>query len=173
MKYMSIIGSLFVLSLVLLTNCNKKSTFFENGDAFVEEVQEDVVGITPEEAKEIMDTASFYMILDVREAEEHHPGYIPGSVNIPRGVLEFNMNNEAFWENQSLYPPYKTDLIFVYCKKGKRSILASSTLQQMGYTNVKYLIGGFKQWELSYPNDYEHDELDSGHEGKTEEVGGC
>lgn len=159
--------------MICLSNCTKKSDMYESGDDFVNEVIESVESVTPETAKMIMDTASFYIVLDVREPEEHHPGYIPGSVNIPRGTLEFRMNNPEYWESQSMYPPYKNDIIFVYCKKGKRSVLAASTIQKMGYTNVKFLEGGFKAWELTYPNDYERDEIDHGHQAEAEEVGGC
>ena len=159
--------------IFLIISCTQKNELFETGDDFVNDVKEMVNGITVAQAKTMMDTASFYMLIDVREAEEYHPGYIPGSVNIPRGVLEFNVANDKFWESKSLYTPYRTDMIFVYCKKGKRSILAASTLEKMGYTNVKYLEGGFKQWELSYPNDYERDEIEHGHAEEAEEVGGC
>lgn len=172
MKYLSILSILF-LSILLVTNCGKNSLFYENGDAFVQEVEESVVGVHPEKAKEMMDTSSFYVLLDVREPDEHHPGYIPGSVNLPRGILEFNVTNPKYWESLSLYQPYKTDLVIVYCKKGKRSILASSTLQKMGFTNVVYIIGGFKNWELTYPNDYDFDEVDQGHGEPEKEVGGC
>jgi rhodanese-related sulfurtransferase len=159
--------------LIMLSNCTKKSTFYESGDDFVNEVIETVESVSPEMAKSMMDTASFYILLDVREPNEHHPGYIPGSINIPRGTLEFNMNKPEYWESKSMYAPYKSDLIFVYCKKGQRSVLAASTLEKMGYTNVKYLEGGFKEWELTYPNDYQRDEIDTGHAGEAEEVGGC
>ena len=159
-------------ALLLLNSCNQKDVIFESADQFVQEVMEDVEGVNPETAHEIMDTSSFYMLIDVRESNEYNPGFIPGSINIPRGVLEFNINKEAFWEHMELYQPYKTDLILVYCKKGKRSILAASTLHKMGYNNVKYIEGGFKAWELKYPNEYERNEVQSGHE-EAEELGGC
>ena len=171
-NYISI-GILSIITLLIFCNCNKGDDFLADGDAFVDAVIGNVEGITVQEAKEMMDTAEFYVLIDVREPNEHHPGYIPGSVNIPRGTLEFNMPKEAYWENLSLYPPYKTDLLLVYCKKGKRSILATSTLQKMGYNRVRYIMGGFKKWELTYPNDYERDEIEGGHADEAEEVGGC
>lgn len=164
---------LFISIILCLSNCTKKNTLYESGDDFVNEVIERVESITPETAKEMMDTSSYYILLDVREPNEHYPGFIPGSVNIPRGILEFNMNKEAFWESQSMYPPYKTDLILVYCKKGKRSVLAASTLEKMGFVNVKFIDGGFKNWELTYPNDYERIEINSDTHEEAEEVGGC
>ena len=41
------------------------------------------VQITPQEAKEIMDTESGYVILDVRTSEEFFERHIPGAVLIP------------------------------------------------------------------------------------------
>ena len=85
----------------------------------------------------------------------------------------FKMNNDEFWENEMTYPPQKTDEFIVYCKKGKRSVMAADALKRLGYENVSYLEGGWKKWELTYPLDYE-EKLDKmgGHE-ETEEVGGC
>jgi rhodanese-related sulfurtransferase len=168
-----LIVSITAILFVSLWGCNKKSSLFESGDDFVAQIEKNINGVAPEQAKEIMDTASYYLLLDVREANEFHPGYIPGAVNLPRGILEFNINKEAFWESKSLYQPYKTDLLIVYCKKGKRSMLAASTLQQMGYENVMFLEGGFKAWELAYPNEYERDEVSQEAHGEAEEVGGC
>lgn len=40
----------------------------------------------------------------------------------------------------------KTDKIIVYCRSGSRSKVAYDILTQMGYTNVKSMSGGIKQW---------------------------
>jgi len=113
----------------------------------------------------------FYLV-DVREAEEHAYGYIPGSINIPGGSLVFNVGNEGFWEQEMLYVPQKTDEIILYCKKGKRSVLAADALRKIGYTNIKYLDGGWKNWELTYPLEYEKKEI-TGHHEEKKESGGC
>ncbi len=36
--------------------------------------------------------------------------------------------------------------IVVYCASGGRSMLAAATLQDMGFTNVKSMAGGFGGW---------------------------
>ncbi len=167
--------SIFAIIIVAViaisfSSCCNKNKLYDTADAFVEEALLTTTSISVEDVKVITDTATNYLLLDVREPNEHHPGYIPGSVNLPRGVIEFNIGKQEYWDSKFLYMPLKDDLIIVYCKKGKRGILAAATLQKMGYTNVKYIEGGFKQWELKYPNDYDHEEVGGEVE---EEVGGC
>ncbi len=162
---------LAVLALFLLA-CEEDAFDYYNVDAFVEEALEDVEGISVREARTIFDTAAYYLLLDVREPGEYKPGYIPDAINLPRGLVEFKIQSEKFWENKMRYLPDHSDLILVYCQKGKRAILAANTLKKMGFENVKYIIGGFKKWELTYPNDYHFiPEETQGHEVKEE--GGC
>jgi rhodanese-related sulfurtransferase len=162
---------LALLALLLLA-CEEDAFEYNNVDVFVEEALENVEGITVREAREVFDTASYFLLLDVREPGEYKPGYIPDAINLPRGLVEFKIQSEGFWENKMRYLPEKSDLILVYCKKGKRAILAANTLRKMGFENVKYIIGGFKKWELTYPNDYQFiPEETHGH--VVEEEGGC
>lgn len=51
------------------------------------------------------------LLLDVREADEFHAGHLPGSVNIPRGVLEFKLGSEPQLAERGL------DIV-LYCKTG-------------------------------------------------------
>ena len=88
------------------------------------------------------------------------------------GVIEFKINNDAFWEEAMLYMPEKNEEIIVYCRKGKRSILAAQTLQQLGFTNVTFVTDGWKKWELTYPLIFEKNLEQMGHDSGGE-VGGC
>ena len=83
------------------------------------------------------------MLIDVRQPDEYLTENIPGSVSIPRGLLEFNIGSEEFWSTQYMYPPEKDSEIIVYCKAGSRAILSAVSLMQLGYTNVKNLEGGY------------------------------
>lgn len=79
------------------------------------------------------------VVLDVREPAEFDMGHLPGAVNVPRGVLEFRVGDH----------PSLTDFdatILLYCKNGGRSSLAAHTLKQMGFEQVKMLVGGFDGW---------------------------
>jgi adenylyltransferase/sulfurtransferase len=76
-------------------------------------------------------------VVDVREAEEWEKGHLPGAVFIPRGFLELRIEEKV---------PDKTRPVVVYCAGGTRSALGAKTLQDLGYTDVVSLQGGFTRW---------------------------
>lgn len=78
-------------------------------------------------------------IIDVREPGEYQAGHLPGAVNIPRGVLEFKIGDNAALANKDLP-------IVLYCKTGGRAALSAVNLQRMGYTQVRSLTGGYDGW---------------------------
>lgn len=92
--------------------------------------------ITAEKAKEIMDTESDYIILDVREQDEFDEEHIKGSILIPYTEIE-NKAEEML--------PDKNKQILVYCRSGRRSKIAALSLAKLGYTNVKEF-GGIIDW---------------------------
>ena len=114
----------FLLALFLLTGCG--------GNAADGSYQQ----ITQEEAKEMMDTQEV-IILDVREQAEYDSGHIPGAVLLPVGTIDETTAAEAI--------PEKDSTVLVYCRSGNRSKTASSTLAELGYTNI-YEFGGTNTW---------------------------
>src|SRR6516225_9906760 len=80
--------------------------------------------IQPDEAEPRLGDATF---LDVREQDEYDEGTIPGAVFIPRGHLES--------QAESRLGPKDTPLV-VFCAAGNRSVFATETLEQLGYTDV-------------------------------------
>jgi sulfur-carrier protein adenylyltransferase/sulfurtransferase len=76
--------------------------------------------------------------LDVREPDEYTQGTIPGSVHIPRGQLETNVEARV---------PDRDAEVVVYCAGGTRSAFAAKTLQELGYSNVVSMAGGFNRWK--------------------------
>jgi molybdopterin/thiamine biosynthesis adenylyltransferase/rhodanese-related sulfurtransferase len=91
--------------------------------------------VTPEQAEELRGSATF---LDVREADEHEQGTIPGSVFIPRGNLETQVEGKL---------SNKDTQLVVYCAGGARSAFAAKTLAELGYSDVVSMSGGFNQWK--------------------------
>lgn len=77
-------------------------------------------------------------IIDVREKTEWEEGHIPGAVHVPRGYLELRIEGEV---------PDKSSPVLLYCAGGTRSLLAGRTLQEMGYSNVTSMAGGFTAWK--------------------------
>jgi molybdopterin/thiamine biosynthesis adenylyltransferase/rhodanese-related sulfurtransferase len=79
-----------------------------------------------------------FTLLDVREPEEYEQGAVPGAVHLPRGNLEFSVEGRI---------PDKSAPVAVYCAGGVRSAFAAKTLQDLGYTDVVSVIGGFNKWK--------------------------
>jgi rhodanese-related sulfurtransferase len=172
---MKIIKSFFgtaALMLALFTVSCNSSTSYPDVKAMVKAAAEDVEFITVEQLMTKIDSGDVFNLIDVRELKEYNHGYIPGAINIPRGVLEFKINNEQYWTNEGLYLPLKDEEFVLVCKKGSRSILAAQSIKKLGYENVKVLEGGWKKWELTYP-DVQEKNLDEGNHEEVEEVGGC
>lgn len=92
--------------------------------------------INMEEAAEMMEKESGYIILDVRTPEEFAEKHIPGALNIP---------NEAIGTDEIPELPDKQQLILVYCRSGNRSKQASEKLVAQGYTNIVEF-GGINDW---------------------------
>ncbi|MGB9428820.1 MAG: rhodanese-like domain-containing protein [Gammaproteobacteria bacterium] len=82
------------------------------------------------------------LIVDVREAEEYAAGHIPGAVNIPRGVLEFKIDQFPALHDRNRE-------IVLQCQGGGRSALATVALQELGFKNVSNLAGGFGAWSAA------------------------
>jgi molybdopterin/thiamine biosynthesis adenylyltransferase/rhodanese-related sulfurtransferase len=93
--------------------------------------------VTTAEADELR-KAEGALVLDVREPDEYEQGAIPGSMHIPRGTLETNIEMRV--------PDHSTPLV-VLCAGGTRSAFAAQTLEQLGYTDVVSVMGGFNQWK--------------------------
>jgi molybdopterin/thiamine biosynthesis adenylyltransferase/rhodanese-related sulfurtransferase len=78
------------------------------------------------------------VVLDVREPDEYEQGAIPGSIHIPRGQLESNIEGRV--------PDHDTPLV-VFCAGGTRSAFAAKTLEELGYGDVVSVKGGFNKWK--------------------------
>jgi len=81
---------------------------------------------------------SGFVLLDVREKEEWDEGHLPGAVFLPRGFLEVRIEKTV---------PERQTPIMVYCAGGVRSALAAKSLQDMGYTDVVSMAGGYGEWK--------------------------
>ena len=77
-------------------------------------------------------------VLDVREPDEYDQGALPDAVHIPRGHLEAQVEGRLL---------DKTSPVVVYCAGGVRSAFAAKTLQELGYTDVLSVAGGFGKWK--------------------------
>jgi sulfur-carrier protein adenylyltransferase/sulfurtransferase len=92
--------------------------------------------VTTAEAEQLV--AGGAVLLDVREADEFEQGAVPGSVFLPRGHLESQVEGRLTDKSQP---------VVVMCAGGVRSAFAARTLQELGYADVTSMIGGFNRWK--------------------------
>ena len=158
------------------TVAEKKSQVFESTDALIEYSKQFINELNADQLKETLDGFDEYYLIDVRTETEFEKSYIPGSISIPRGVLEFRIASEEVWDNEGLYMPEKDSKIILYCKKGSRGTLAAKTLKELGYKNVFNLEGGFTKWLEKFPKEVFEPIVETGSKpvsAPQESSGGC
>jgi rhodanese-related sulfurtransferase len=79
-------------------------------------------------------------LIDVREDNEWDAAHAAGAIHLGKGIIERDI--------EVTVPDKSTELI-LYCGGGYRSALAADVLQDMGYTNVWSMAGGWKAWRES------------------------
>jgi rhodanese-related sulfurtransferase len=85
-----------------------------------------------------------FLLIDVRSAEEHASGFIPGT--------DFNIDFREIKTRYKELGAQTGDHIVVYCQSGHRSNIAAETLADLGYKNVYNVKGSMNAWlEAGYP----------------------
>ncbi len=134
--------------LFFITACNTKTDVCKNAKELVTITQGQINEISVSTfMSEYLGSEKDYLLIDVRQITEFEDGNIEGAVNLPRGIIEFKINNPEFWEEQMMYPPSDTTEILIYCKKGSRGVLTAASIQELGYKNVKNLTGGYLAYQ--------------------------
>ncbi|HEX4852552.1 rhodanese-like domain-containing protein [Arenimonas sp.] len=86
-------------------------------------------------------------VVDVREPAEFGAGRIPGASNIPRGVLEFEIDGHpAVNGTRDPALAHRDQPIVLYCRSGGRSALAAEALKRLGFAEPLSLAGGYLGW---------------------------
>ncbi|WP_290654244.1 rhodanese-like domain-containing protein [Idiomarina sp.] len=86
-------------------------------------------------------------VIDVREPAEYTQGHIREAVNMPRGVLEMQLNQHpdvAGYDDALQRIADKP--LYLICKTGGRSALAAESLERMGFDKVYSVTGGMSAW---------------------------
>ncbi|WP_340122216.1 MBL fold metallo-hydrolase [Methylobacter svalbardensis] len=109
------------------------------GAALVAAAKQQIVEIDVAKAKQLLKEGNIVLI-DTREESEYAAGHVDGALLVPRGMLEFKIGNMPELAD-------KSKAVLIYCRLGNRSALAAQTLQQLGYTNVLSMAGGFEAWK--------------------------
>lgn len=108
----------------------------KSGTDLYTEAKSRIREVSPKDVKAMRDRGEQFTLLDVRDQNEVNLGKVPGAVHISRGTLEGKVESAI---------PRDANVV-IYCAGGNRSALAAVTMQEMGYTNVSSMSGGFRDW---------------------------
>jgi sulfur-carrier protein adenylyltransferase/sulfurtransferase len=102
------------------------------------QVKTEIDEISSIEAHERLESSDGSIFVDVREPDEWDEGHIPGAIYTGRGRLEQRIEGLV---------PDKGRALVVYCSAGSRSAFSAKVLEELGYSNVVNLAGGFSDWK--------------------------
>ena len=107
----------------------------------VEEANKEIKVLSAEEVKSSYEKGEITLI-DIRDIRElWKEGTIQNSIHIPRGMLEFWLDPQSSYFQESKLGEVKN--IVLFCALGFRSALATKSLKDMGFKNVANASGGF------------------------------
>ena len=103
--------------------------------AIVVAARNEIAECEASDVRKMMDDGAPLVVVDVRERHEFEAGHLEGAVHIGKGVIERDVEKHDFADDAR---------IVLYCGGGYRSAIAAKSLQDMGWTNVASLWGGWR-----------------------------
>jgi rhodanese-related sulfurtransferase len=149
-NYQSILASLLAAFIMLpvVATAAEKSKYPPKVKEMLLEVRKSIKTTDIDSFRKVVDDPQGALIIDVREPKAFAAGHVPGSINIPRGLIEFKI-----WKHVGF--PGKVDYdkaIYIYCGTGGRCTLATKSLQDLGFKNVTAAVVKLKDWvKAGYP----------------------
>lgn len=108
----------------------------KSADDLIREAQRHIECVDVKTAKKIYDESPDAVIVDVREAHKADESKLTNSINISRGVLEYDVHKEC---------PDANTVIITHCGGGGRASLAAHSLKQLGYNRVYAITAPFDE----------------------------
>ncbi len=96
--------------------------------------------ITPEALVRRIEAGDAPLMVDVRQAAEFAQGHVPGAINIPHDVMG---------ERLAELGPDRDREIVIYCRSGRRAVVAEEILAAAGFTHVRDLDGHMLDWKAA------------------------
>lgn len=84
-----------------------------------------------------LDAGEEFLLLDCREQDEWDRIRIEGATFIPMGEVATRVEEIS---------EYKDKPVVVYCRSGRRSEVITNQLTELGFTDVKNMVGGINKW---------------------------
>ncbi|MFQ5948732.1 MAG: rhodanese-like domain-containing protein, partial [Acidimicrobiia bacterium] len=118
----------------------------ESIDDLLNEARSRIERLTPGEARAAMDDGA--MLVDTRCNEDRRSfGVVPGSVHIPRTVLEWRADPDSDYSDPRISAPGAR--LIIMCMDGFSSSLAAASLTDLGCERVADMEGGFRAWKAA------------------------
>ena len=89
----------------------------------------------------VRSTAPDVVVLDVRTPAEFAAGHVPGARNISHDQLSSRLAELA---------PLRDKQVVLYCRSGRRTMLAADVLHSAGFSRLAHLEGDFLAWEAEH-----------------------
>jgi rhodanese-related sulfurtransferase len=103
-----------------------------------------ITRLAPEDAAVAVEHGA--TLIDIRsDLDRERDGIVPGSLHIPRTVLEWRLAGDSAWRNP--FAPGINEQVIVICDHGCSSVLAAATLAWLGFSQVSDVIGGYAAWQ--------------------------
>jgi len=85
------------------------------------------------------------VVVDLRSQDERErEGIVPGSIHVPRSVLEWRVDPASGWSNPRVAD--REPALILLCADGYSSSLAAASLVEIGFERAGDLEGGFRAW---------------------------
>jgi MFS family permease len=108
-------------------------------------------------------------LVDLRSQDERRrEGIIPGSIHIPRSVLEWRLDPDSGYSNPHVRPEQR---IIVFCAHGFSSSFAAVSVRELGGRWSTDIVGGFAGWKAAGLPVLELDEAQELSEGELPGMG--
>ncbi len=125
-----------------MTDANSRKTLAD----LLEEARSKLHRLEPRAALEAQSRGA--LLIDTRSSDERRrTGVIPGSLHVPRSVLEWRVDPDA---DPAFHNPHIVGLeqeLILVCAHGESTSLAASTLQDLGFAHATDVVGGFAAWQ--------------------------
>ncbi len=111
----------------------------------LQQVKSEIEEVDASETARLLASDQPPALVDVREHDEWDEGHIAGAVHVTRGNLESRIEQAV---------PNRDHPVVLYCASGNRSAFAAKTLEELGYSTVYSLAGGYTDWKRNgYPTE--------------------
>ena len=119
----------------------------KTSQTLVSEAMQEIKTISTDDAYKLLEENNCNLI-DIRDKIElDKTGTVENSINISRGLLEFQLDPNGVLIQNGIIDLNKETVLF--CAAGGRSALAAKSLKDMGYKNVSHIEGGFSELQNS------------------------